>query len=264
MLSFKAIITEQDIENYTRSLILPSYMAYLTMDPFHFSDQAYNANGREPLIVSYSGEGRLEEVSLDPCDHALSILFEAQLGIDPSKIVLPADAVWNWSGCSEMKDREGSMNLFFLSRNRFLEYESKMIFSAREAYISVSRHELFLSQSIIKEYLMERIRVIMLPDSPYMNLLSQKGMEELNSDSQSFSMSTAPDGFRFSLGKIEGSFTIDSPEIFKDLLLFAHLERAYGMIEEYIQFDWKKALPRLFDNGLYFYPKESKEKTMDQ
>ncbi|MDO5580896.1 MAG: hypothetical protein Q4G69_07155 [Planctomycetia bacterium] len=285
MLFYKAFINEQDIENYTRSLILPSYMAYLTMDPFHFADQMYNANGRESLIVSYSGEGRLEEVALDPETHASAILRESHFGIDLSKVLLPEDSCWNWSGNSERKDQK-IMNLFFLPRDPFLGYESKEIFAARDAYISVSRQELFLSRKIIREYLMERLRAILFPDSPYMLILAnddpeeakmsssdqfsryedseEDGEEEKTDGGSRFSLNTAPDGFRFTIGKLEGSFTIDSPEIFRDLLQFAHLERAYKMIEEYIHFDWTNAIPRTEEEGLFFYPKEKDDQPFDE
>ncbi|MDD3588012.1 MAG: hypothetical protein PHQ75_12595, partial [Thermoguttaceae bacterium] len=62
MLTFWANVREADIEHYARSLVLPAFMSHLRMDPFSLSQQQHNADGREPLVVLYSGDGRLEEI----------------------------------------------------------------------------------------------------------------------------------------------------------------------------------------------------------
>ncbi len=61
MLSLWAMLSERDVEAYAAGLVLPAYLAHLSLSPVRFAAQARNSDGREPLVLVYVGEGRVED-----------------------------------------------------------------------------------------------------------------------------------------------------------------------------------------------------------
>ncbi len=57
MLCLWAVIDEGDVEGYAATLTLPAYLAHLELAPFRFASQTANADGREPLVLTYVGRG---------------------------------------------------------------------------------------------------------------------------------------------------------------------------------------------------------------
>ncbi|MDO5554180.1 MAG: hypothetical protein Q4G68_10505 [Planctomycetia bacterium] len=247
MLSFWANVTENDVVNYTRSLILQDYMSHLAMDPFHFADQAYNRTGMEPLVISYSGEGRLEEVALDPATHARPLLASLRPAILPGRTVLPDDAIWSWAaspdnggltpgGCeNDVRAAESvtapsakpTMRIYFASVPGILGEESPVAFPAREAYVSVSRGELFLSTEVICAYLSSRCRYF-LEDAVH----GVPGNDDLT-------LAPIAGGYHFQLGAVAGELILSCDQVLDDLILFARLQRSIGYLTDIVTIDWK-------------------------
>ena len=82
MISVWAFVGQPDVEAYAGTLILPPYLSHLHLGAFEFSGQAENRDGREPLRLTYLGDGRLEEYPLFPEDHALAMICLVCPGID--------------------------------------------------------------------------------------------------------------------------------------------------------------------------------------
>ena len=107
MLCLWAMIDERGVEGYAATLILPPYLAHLELAPFRFASQAANSDGREPLVLTYVGEGRVEEYPLCPKEHALPMIQFVCPGVVASRIRLPQDdASWHWEGGKGLGTRD--------------------------------------------------------------------------------------------------------------------------------------------------------------
>lgn len=254
MFSFRAFITERDISAYTNTLLMPSYMSYLCREPLEAEQQPQNVNGREAIRLLYSGEGRLEEVLLDPDTHAMAILTSLPCKINPDRIVLPSDAVWTWEKDKTSADRSFVINLYFKPKEDFLDCESEQIFSSRDAYASVSLRRLFIGNEVIRKYILKRIQKILAPDS---SLLADHAFDNdknagKNTDEVSFNFVRAVDGYRFQFHGLAGELIFDSADIIRDIVRFARVERSLGYISDIVRVDWKKCCPENTADGFFF------------
>ncbi len=250
MFSFRVFLTERDIAAYTNTLLMPSYMSHLCRETLDIDNQPQNVNGKESLKIYYSGEGRFEEISLDPDNHALAILSSLTCKPDPGKILLPSDSIWTWSASEKYpEDHSFTVNLYFKPKNELLDRESPIIYSPREAYASVSRRELFLGNQVIKKYVLERIRNVLAEDSPLLRdpvfLYEKDDVDSLNG----FEFSRAGDGYRFRFDNIAGELIFDSIDIVRDLVHFARLDRALQYLSEFVCIDWKQVRPEISQEG---------------
>lgn len=91
MISLWAWVGPSDVEAYAASLLLPAYMSHLGLAPFTFASQAPPRDGREPLVLTYVGDGRLEELPLEPKEHALGLIRLVAPGVDVARVQLPRD-----------------------------------------------------------------------------------------------------------------------------------------------------------------------------
>lgn len=177
MIDFWARFDESDVEKYAKTLILPEYMSHLNLRPFSLSEQRESASGREPLTLLYVGDGRLEELELRPERDALPLIASLDLGVDVEKIRLPnSGAYWTWSDygpshpffsrplASENDDSAPSdddassrfLRVYFEPRKT--TFSQTLTFDAQDAYVSVSRREIFFSWRVLQAYLEARCR----------------------------------------------------------------------------------------------------------
>lgn len=177
MIDFWARLDESDVEKYAKTLILPEYMSHLNLRPFSLSEQRESASGREPLTLLYVGDGRLEELELEPERDALPLIASLDLGVDLKKIRLPnSGAYWTWNNYgpthpffSEPLDPSTSEAAPYNDNAspRFLRvyfepcettFAQTLTFDAQDAYVSVSRREIFFSWRVLQAYLEARCR----------------------------------------------------------------------------------------------------------
>jgi len=247
MMTFCGIVHEEDVEKYVRTLILPSYMSYLCMEPFHFSDQKPNRTGREPLTLIYSGEGRLEEFQLFPEKHALSLLASLKSGISPEKVQLDETGsvwLWNQNGKNDSNaDKESPpiLKIFFRPKTTMLNRKSEIHFSARDSYVSVSRQELFLSDTVLQAYLVSQCRGIL--QDP------EKEFEEAPV------VTPVSGGVRFRWGELEGSFLLSQDEFLDDLIRFAGLEQSLQYVSSYVSFEKERDNVSMTGQGICIHLK---------
>lgn len=181
MIDFWARLDESDVEKYAKTLILPEYMSHLNLRPFSLSDQRESASGREPLTLLYVGDGRLEELELEPERDALPLIASLDLGVDVKKIRLPnSGAYWTWSDYgpshpffSQPLDSENDANepsddaesprfLRVYFEPRETTFSQTRTFDAQDAYVSVSRREIFFSWRVLEAYLEARCRDLLV------------------------------------------------------------------------------------------------------
>lgn len=180
MLLFWANIDEADIEGFAGTLLLPSYMSHLTLSPFRIIDQPHNFDGQQSLILTYVGQGRVEQLAVSPQKYALSLLRYAVpiLRFDSIRL-LQKSAIWNWElaqaqdspsfsnqSSSSYLRQETSKNvleleifpaswfrIYFETVFRSLQLDFKEdYFSPFQTYVSVSRKEMFIGSQILAAY----------------------------------------------------------------------------------------------------------------
>lgn len=262
MISFQIEIDRRELENYARGLLLPPFLSHLTLESFRSDRLPGNRDGREPLLLFYSGQGRFEEFPLVAVEHAPAILRRMSLGIDLEKVVFSsAGAIWNWGSAPnfgagsekeewvsdasssetasdsfsppfhddlfppEKNSANGTiLRVFFSAKSSRLRRVSQNNYPGEAAYVSVSRREIFLAHDVLGDYLIDRCREILRPDSPART-------EELSPavDVENFAGTIL---FRF--GPLGGSLVPDDPEIFDDLILYSGLERPLAHVADFV------------------------------
>jgi hypothetical protein len=212
MIAFWAWIEPSDVEAYAASLLLPPHLGHLQLAPFTFSSQAPNRDGREPLVLTYVAEGRLEEYSLDPRAHALPMIQLVAPAIVASRVQLPRDdASWFWSDAA---DNGGTMRIYFAPTAAALGIPSQRI-EVGESYVSVSRGHIRIGRVAAEHYLRARLRHLGLDDG-----------------SLQVEMGAPCDGVEFRAGAIGGQMLLDEVAI-QDLLCFTRLEKILAALGEY-------------------------------
>lgn len=181
MIDFWARFDESDVEKYAKTLMLPEYMSHLNLRPFSLSEQRESASGREPLTLLYVGDGRLEELELRPERDALPLIASLDLGVDVEKIRLPnSGACWTWSDygpthpffsrpldaknddANSPNDDKTSRFLRVYFEPRETTFSQTLTFDAQDAYVSVSRREIFFSWRVLQAYLEARCRDLLV------------------------------------------------------------------------------------------------------
>jgi len=216
MLSLWAVLTEADVEGYAGTLVLPAYLAHLCLGPFKFADQATNADGRESLRLTYLGEGRLEEFPLEPERHTRDMIQFVCPEIAVEQIQLPTDdARWMWT---EDEAAALSLRIYFAPVAASLK-KTLPGPVGQEAYVSVSRRQVFLGRSVVEAYVsawLERLRIV---------------------GPASFEFGTPAGEIGFRAGPIGGQLILDDRTTVDDLLHFAGLDKLLAELGPFVELE---------------------------
>jgi hypothetical protein len=214
MLSLWALIDAGAAEGYAATLVLPPYLAHLELKPFSFASQAGNSDGQEPLVLTYTGEGRLEEYRLYPKDHALAMIRFVCPGVVASRVQLPQDdASWHW----EPAEPGAAMRVYFAPTSQALNERIAQA-PAEDAYVSVSRRHAFVGRAVAEAYLRAWLLRLGLDD------------RDVRLDF------TAPSAaIEFTAGAVGGQMLLDDETSTRDLLQAAGLDAALAQLGEYVQ-----------------------------
>jgi len=213
MISLWAWVEPSDVAEYAASLVLPAYMSHLGLAPFTFASQLPHRDGREPLVLTYVGDGRLEELRLEPKEHALGLIRLVAPGIVVSRVQLPQDdASWFWNAA---EGSGGRMRVYFAPTAAALGLRSAEA-PADRAYVSVSRGHVFLGRGAIEEYLRAWL-----------------GHLGLNADGLQVELGTPSGAVDLSAGPIGGQMLLDDVTI-EDLLRFARLDTILAQLGEFV------------------------------
>jgi hypothetical protein len=214
MLSLWALIDQSAVEGYAATLVLPAYLAHLELKPFSFASQVPNGDGQEPLVLTYLGEGRLEEYRLYPKDHALAMIRFVCPGVVASRVQLPRDdASWHW----DPAEPGAGMRVYFAPTSQVLNQRVGQA-PAQDAYVSVSRRHVFIGRAVAEAYLRAWLRRLGLDDAG----------ARLDF--------TAPSAaIEFAAGPVGGEMFLDDEVSTRDLLQAAGLDVALAQLGEYVQ-----------------------------
>ncbi len=207
MLSFWANIEESEIEAFAGTLILPTYMSHLSLAPFQLANQPHNADGKQPFILTYVGDGRVEQLAVDPHKHALDLLRFVFPTLDREALRIPVGhPIWIWSNSATSGE---NLRLFFEPIRQTLDAApDPHRFSPFQTYVSVSRKELFIGMQIITEYFQAWIRS--LTNDP--------------EDGTNLTLERTATGIGFSTSKLGGELLVENDAVFQDILRFSGLK----------------------------------------
>lgn len=234
MISMWALLTQSDVEAYAATLVLPPYLSHLRLGPFEFSSQVANSDGLEPLEVTYVGEGRLENFSMEPAEHALGMIQSVCPGIDTSRIRLPRnDASWFWTA-AEQASR--AMRVYFSPTAQTLNASGGGPPSP-QGYVSVSAGHVFIPQSVVEAYIGA--------------WLKQLGIGRQDVD---FEFGTPSGCIEFTADAVGGEMCLDDEVVAEDLMRFSGLDRALADVSDFAQVDLESAATGkcgVFEDGIY-------------
>ncbi len=238
MLSLWTVLQASDVEAYAASLLLPSYVAHLQLQSIDFSTQARNCHGCEPLRLTYVGEGRLEELSLDPEQHALAMIRFRLPGIDTSRLHLPRDeATWSWAAHGEHSE---SMRIFFAPTTEVLGRRvapnSAASVPLPNAYVSVTRGHAFVGRTAVEAYLRA--------------WLDHLG---LTRDTLQCQWESPSGGIEFRSDGLGGELLLDNFPMARDMLHFAGLDTVLAQVADLVEFrdDDRDSFPTIAEEGVY-------------
>jgi hypothetical protein len=238
MIFLWANLSGADVEAYAASLVLPAYLSHLELAPVRFDQQPKNSDGREPLVLTYVGRGRLEEYPLSPGDHALPMILSVGEGIVASRICVPKDdAHWVWNA----DDNGSPMRIYFAPARPLLgSAASPAVASAddRQAYVSVSRGHVFIARPWVEAYVQAWLQRLGSPETV-----------------ARFDFPTPSGEVEFLAGSVGGQMTLEGLEQAQDLAQFAGLGPALGAIREFAKPDLDandQARCGIFEDGVYF------------
>ncbi|NQV05754.1 hypothetical protein HQ535_04315 [bacterium] len=240
MISLWVFIREADVEAYAGTLILPSYLSHLQLGPFQFAVQAENCDGQEPLKLTYLGEGRLEEYTLFPEEHALPLIQFVCPDVAPVRIQLPRDdAAWHWASPADSPqagDPAENMRIYFAPTVRTL-HGMKPQRPAEDAYVSVSRGHVFIGRRIVESYLVA-----------WLDFLG------IRQEVTRVDFATPSAGIEFVAGVVGGQMFLSDEVLAEDLMRFAGLEKAWTDLGHSLGLDLDFTAPEgsgIFDDGIY-------------
>ena len=217
MISLWAVLWERDVEAYVGTLVLPSYLAHLRLAPFRFADQPANCDGQEPLKITYVGEGRVEEYTLAPEEHALPMIRSVCPAIETSRDQLPKDdAVWAWTGTG---GPEAHVRIYFSPTCQTLGCSIPPP-DPQEAYVSVSRGHAFIARPVVQLYVKAWLERLAIDDAGIC-----------------FDFATPSGTMEFEGSAIGGQMLLDSVTRAADLMRFAGLDRAMSHVAAEIELD---------------------------
>jgi len=229
MISLWALVSERDVEAFADSLVLPVYLAHLRLAPFRFAEQAKNVEGREPLVLCYVGDGRLEEFQLPPEEHALAMIRSVCPGIVASRLQLPRDdARWHWD------DSGGPMRIYFAPTATALGHSGPRP-PDQAAYVSVSRQRVFVGRPLVEDYLRAWLRRLGIDDAQ-----------------ARFQFATPFGGVELCAGPIAGQMLLDDVAMAEDLVRFAGLEQPLAEVRDFVRLDLAGGGPEcgILDSGV--------------
>ena len=243
MISIWAFVTEADVEAYAATLLLPSYLAHLELQPMRFATQAENCDGREPLKLAYAGDGRREEFAIGPDDHALAMIRFVCPDVDPSRVHLPRrDAAWHWGDAAEAPVPSAArdtvkMRIYFAPTAQTLPKQVAATESAPDAYVSVTRGHVFVGRRTVESYV-----------RAWLDCLGIDGTQT------EFDFATRSGEIDFAAETAGGQLFVSNEVLVHDLMHFAGLDAALDHVADLVELDLTSSSESpsgVFDDGVY-------------
>jgi len=219
MIALWVVARDVDVEAYAATLLLPGYLAHLELAPLDISRQSPVRDGREPLMLTYVGEGRLEQFALEPREHALGLIQFLCPGVDTSRTQLPQDdAAWLWPAPGDGH----ALRVYFSATAQVL-HRSLDTPVGQQAFVSVSRLTVFVGRGIVESYLRAWLA--------HLNI-AQEGLVA--------SLGRPSGEVEFQAGAVAGQLLVDDPVSAADLLYFAGLDRRLAELAELVELDFSR------------------------
>ncbi len=212
MLNFSVEVRAEEIASYLASHFLPEYFRNMSLRQIVLDPDSLNWNGSQPLRVTYSVPGRIEDFELFPQEHAFQIIRSIYPCFQSEKVqFIPNSSMWLW-------DNE-KITIFFMLKEQETE-PSGEVFLSDEAYLSFSRREAFLSFEVIQEYLEAQ--------------LGGLGVDLKDDDSPIY-WDDSCGGMVYRNGNAKVQWILSAENSLKDVFHFVGLDTAFIQMKEYVK-----------------------------
>jgi hypothetical protein len=213
MLFLWANLTEPDVEAYAGTLVLPPYLSHLRLAPLRLAGLPPTANGREPLWLTYVGEGRIEEHRLEPQEHALPLIRSVCPGAIAARVRLPDDdALWRWT----VQGQTPQLRIYFSPSKPQLGQEAARPWG-QESYVSVSRGHAFIERPVVEAYLAAWLKRL-----------------GLDAEGLAWTFPNASRDVEFAAEHFGGQWTLDDDSA-ADMIVFSGLGRMLAEVSPFVR-----------------------------
>lgn len=211
MLNFSVEVSVEEIASYLSSHFLPEYFQNMSLKSIVLDSDALNWDGSQPLRVTYSVPGRIEDFELFPQEHAFQIIRSIYPFFQTEKVqFIPNSSMWLW-------DNE-KMTIYFMQKEQETE-PSGEVFHSDEAYLSFSRKQAFLSFDVIQEYLAAQ--------------MGELGMD-LKDDFPIY-WDDSCGGLVYRNGNVRVQWFLSAENSLKDVFRFVGLDSAFVQMKEVVE-----------------------------
>lgn len=212
-------ISLPEITSYMASHVLSDFYENMRLENIGLQPKYINDSGNQPLVLTYSLPGRVEDYEMLPEEHAFPLIANHFPCFVPEKAQF-CDGVPCWTWPTE----EMIINI----EPKEIDSEPiDEILSTRDAYVSISRREVFISFEMIEEFLTLQ--------------LAQLGLELKNP--QPVTWDVARNALICQGEGISIAWIISEPNAFDPLLHFLNLDGIIKNISGEFRFSIEEAAP---------------------
>lgn len=219
MYLIRIVITLPEITSYMASHVLSDFYENMRLDNVGLDKTFTNGAGKQPLVLTYSLPGRVEDYEMHPEEHAFPmILHHFPCFVPENAQFCEGVPFWTWS------KEEITINI----QPKEIDSEpSDEIVSTQDAYVSISRREVFISFEMIQEFLTLQLARLGL---------DLKNPQPLRWDVSRNALIYQGEGISF-------TWIISEPNAFDPLLHFLNLDRIIKSISGEFRFSIEEAAP---------------------
>ncbi|MCR5163358.1 MAG: hypothetical protein K6C40_04995 [Thermoguttaceae bacterium] len=212
-------ITLPEITSYMASHVLSDFYENMRLDKVGLDTDFTNGVGNQPLIFTYSLPGRVEDYDMHPEEHAFPMIASRHPDFIPENAQFCQGVpLWSWD----------SEKIVINIQPKELDCEpTGEIVDTEDAYVSISRRQVFISFDMIQEFLTLQLAGLGL------NL---KEVEPITWD-------VSRNAFICKSGPVSITWVISEPDAFAPLLHFLRLDKMIQSISGEYRFSIEEAAP---------------------
>ncbi|MDO4856421.1 MAG: hypothetical protein Q4A17_00565 [Thermoguttaceae bacterium] len=219
MYLIKVDFSLSEIASYMSSHVLSDVYENMRLEKIGLNPEYINGTGNQPLVLTYSLPGRVEDYEMLPEEHAFRLISSRYPCFEPEKArFCPGVPCWTWT--------TEEMTINFEPKEIECEPTGEIL-GMQDAYVSVSRGEVFISFEMVQEFLTLQLAGLGL------NL---KDMQPLKWDSGRNALICQADSFSI-------TWIISEPNAFDPLLHFLNLKKIVESLRGEYRFSIEEASP---------------------
>ncbi len=208
-----------EITSYMSSHVLSDFYENMRLEKIGLQPAYMNGTGDQPLILTYSLPGRVEDYEMRPEEHAFRMISHRFPDFVPEQAQFCTGVpFWTWT--------TEKMTINIEPKEIDPEPTGEIV-STEDAYVSISRREVFISFEIIQEFLTFQLARLGL---------ELKKPQPLSWDASRNALVYQGEGLSI-------AWIISEPNAFDPLLHFLNLDRIVKSLRDEFRFSIEEAAP---------------------